>query len=396
VAATTPDVSIIVVGWRRAPQLLGCLHALRAAPSLATREVLLALNEPAPELVAELEAHTDLFDIVDASPVNRGFALANNDAAARASGDILFFVNDDALVQEGWLEPLVDRLVSEPHIGAVGSVQVDEHGRIVEAGAFVYRDGAPLQIDAAVLGGDAPVAGPVLYVSGAAVAVERATFQALGGFDPGYFPAYFEDADLSLKLLGAGLATWLEPRSVVRHHHGTGVARSYASFLTERNRSRFVERWAPVLAQLPEHPSSYRPQGARRDVEAVRSTLSGLLEGERFGPVLPNATRPDDEELPERAAAITGEYVASLEGRVQEATERIAELEAIESHLQVLVAERQDALDRYVPRVSELEVLVRRLEHQLTALDEELARFRSRLAVRAADKAAGLSRRIAP
>jgi len=396
VADRTPDVSIVVLGWRRAPELVRCLRALNESDSRATREVVVVLNEPDAELIAELEGHTDLFDLIDVSPVNRGYGVANNDAVERASGETIVLLNDDAIVKRGFLDPLIDRLEAEGTVGAVGSLQVNERGRIVEAGAFLYDNGAPLQIDEAVLGGDAPRAEQVLYVSGAALAVRRRAFIEVGGFDAGYFPAYFEDADLALKLLGLGLTTWLEPASVVVHHHARRAPRRYAAFLTERNRARFALRWAPVLGLLPEHPSSFRPQGIRRDVDRVRVTLSELAQGERFRAMTPDEPRPADAELRDRSAVLTSDYAVSLEATLDEATERIAELEAIESHLQVLVAERQDVLDRYVPRVAELEATIHDLEDRLAALDLELADYRGRLVVRASEKAAGLTRRLAP
>ncbi len=356
----------------------------------------MVLNEPDSSLIEELEGHTELFDLLDVSPLNRGYGLANNDAVERASGEVIVFLNDDALVSDGFLDPLVDRLRADPSVGAVGSVQTNEDGRIVEAGAFLYRDGAPLQIDEAVLGGDEPRAEPVLYVSGASLAVRRSAFVEVGGFDAGYFPAYFEDTDLALKLLGRGLTTWLAPASVVRHHHSTRAPRRYAAFLTRRNRARLALRWGPVLERLPEHPSTYRPQSIRREVDQVRTLLSEWAHGERFEAMAPDEPRPDDEELLERSGAITAAYVASLEGRLDKSVGRIAELEAIESYLQVLVAERQDVLDRYVPRVDELEATIRDLQGQLDALEAELDGYRGRLVVRATERAAELTRRLAP
>jgi len=369
---------------------------LKKSDSAATREVVVVLNEPEDDLIAELEGHTELFDLIDVSPLNRGYGPANNDAVELASGEVVVFLNDDALVSSGFLDPLVDRLQADPAVGAVGSVQTNEDGRIVEAGAILYSDGAPLQIDEAVLGGDVPRAEPVLYVSGASLAVRRSAFVEVGGFDPGYFPAYVEDADLALKLLGRGLSTWLAPASVVRHHHSARAPRRYAAFLTRRNQARLALRWGPVLKRLPEHPSSYRPQSARRDVEQVRALLSELAHGERFEPMAPDEPRPDDEELGERSRDLTATYVASLEARLDTAAGRIAELEAIERHLQVLVAERQDVLDRYVPRVGELEATIRELNSQLDALEEELEGYRNRRVVRATERAAEFTRRLAP
>jgi GT2 family glycosyltransferase len=385
---STPDVSIVIVGWRDAPELPGCLAELARTASTASREVVVALNEPTPELVDALSNQPDLYDVLDVSSENRGFGIANNDAARLATGRLLFFLNDDARVTPGWLDPLVVRLDADRSIGAVGSVQVDDEGRIAEAGAFVYADAAPVQIDATILGGAAPEAGPVLYVSGAALMVRRGEFDELGGFDPGYHPAYYEDADLSLKLLGAGLTTWVEPTSVVRHHYGASANRRYAGFLTEANRARFTERWPEALQSLPPHAATFRIAHVRQDVVAVAAAIAQLAEGPRFSASVPDAPRPDGGWLAERASALVATYAAELAAQLDVAEERIRELEAREAHLQVLVAERQDVLDRLVPHAEELEVRIK-------ALDDELGAILQRTVVRAADKAAGLVRRVA-
>jgi GT2 family glycosyltransferase len=51
------------------------------------------------------------------------------------------------------------------------------------------------------------------YVSGAAIAIPRALFARLGGFDARYAPAYYEDTDLAFKVRAAGRRVLYQPAS---------------------------------------------------------------------------------------------------------------------------------------------------------------------------------------
>src|SRR5205814_9600442 len=58
------------------------------------------------------------------------------------------------------------------------------------------------------------------YVSGASLAVPKAVWDEIGGFDERYRPAYFEDSDLAFTLRAKGLRTLYAPASPLIHHEG--------------------------------------------------------------------------------------------------------------------------------------------------------------------------------
>lgn len=185
---------------------------------------------------------------------NLGFGAACNAAAARARGEYLFFLNNDAQIAPGCLEALVDAVAGE-RVGIVGPKILSFDGSLQEAGCRLNRDGTGTLIG---FGRDPRTPRYnyrrcVEHVSGAAVLIERGLFLDFGGFDDVYAPAYCEDADLSLKVRKKGLSIVYEPKAVVAHHLSKTSNASLPENQTKkqrisRNRHTLVSRWRDQLA----------------------------------------------------------------------------------------------------------------------------------------------------
>ena len=89
--------------------------------------------------------------------------------------------------------------------------------------------------------------GRVDYCSAASLLVRKSIWDRLGGFDEVYYPAYFEDVDLCLRIQEIGHQVWLQPLSKVRHIQSASVDETYKVFLTLRNRKQIVKRWSHLL-----------------------------------------------------------------------------------------------------------------------------------------------------
>src|SRR5579862_5301580 len=146
VAPTSPRASVLVTGWRAAPHLVTCLRSLAASDAACPFEVVVSLNEPTAALRAVLEHEVDGATVVS-GPVNDGFAGACNRAAARATGELLVFLNDDAVVEPGWLDALVAAADAHPGVGAVGSRVLAPDGSAREEGTVLWSDGSVTMID---------------------------------------------------------------------------------------------------------------------------------------------------------------------------------------------------------------------------------------------------------
>jgi GT2 family glycosyltransferase len=212
------------------------------------------------------------------SDENLGFGGGSNRGAERARGRFLCFLNSDALVEPGWLDPLLQLLEEDPTAGAAVPMLLNPDGTIQEAGSVIDSVGWSHALGA----GESPQAfahrfrREIDYGSAACLLIERETFWAVEGFDPVYGVGYFEDVDLSFKLKERGLRTMYEPRSkVVHERHGSGTS-VQARRRMEANRAVFYRRWSerlsrrPNLVELPTNPPRLI---SARDAEVVDRIL---------------------------------------------------------------------------------------------------------------------------
>jgi GT2 family glycosyltransferase len=181
--------------------------------------------------------------------VNRFFGEGSNIGAESATGEILVFLNNQVLVTENWLEPLVQELQSNPNVGAVGPKFLYPGGSIREAGAFLDRNARSVHRGE----GQSSGAGlfnekrEVQYVSEDCFAIRKKDFLKVGGFNFVYEPGNYGDADLGFSLRAAGLKIVYQPESTVID---TGTKTSSAAVNTpvlegvfEMNRIKFLNRW---------------------------------------------------------------------------------------------------------------------------------------------------------
>lgn len=153
------------------------------------------------------------------------WALMNNLAADKATGDVLVFLNNDTVVlSPDWLDELASQAL-RPEVGVVGCRLLYGDGTIQHAG-FISRGRAPdflIHDGVGVAGSDGGYLGrhallhasPV--VTGACMAVRTGVFHALGGFDSANFPLEGNDADLCYRARAEGLSVIYDPYATLYH-----------------------------------------------------------------------------------------------------------------------------------------------------------------------------------
>ncbi|MEW5871691.1 MAG: glycosyltransferase [Chloroflexota bacterium] len=263
-----PSFSIIIPVYGQLAYTQSCLEQLRQtiAGDFACEIIVVddASNDDTPAFLHQ-QAAQDLCLKILTNPQNTGFIASCNRAAQAASGEWLVFLNNDTLPQSGWLEAAWGTFEQHPDAGAVGAKLLYPDGRLQEAGAVIFADGSGANFGKWGDPGD-PLYNylrPVDYCSGAFLVTPRELFLQLGGFDPLYTPAYYEDADYCFRLRQAGYKVYYQPECVIVHVEGatSGVDPSSTFQGAKRyqiaNREKFVHKWARALQVQPSPPAAF-------------------------------------------------------------------------------------------------------------------------------------------
>jgi GT2 family glycosyltransferase len=243
-------IAVVVLTFDARPGMLeACLGALRTHSPEGTNIILVDNGRGARQLA---DAARDGVDVVETGS-NLGFAGGMNVGLRRALAtgvDGVVVMNDDVVVQPGWLEPLVAELAHDPRIGAVQPTLLfpTDPPTVNSTGVQLGRDGAGTDIG---MGRPEPaVAGDAhdieLFTGGAVLL--RATFlDDVGLFDERYF-MYYEDVDLGLRGRRRGWRYRCVPAARVVHEGGATVARTgdRGAFHRERNRLWILFAYRPL------------------------------------------------------------------------------------------------------------------------------------------------------
>jgi GT2 family glycosyltransferase len=227
------SVSAVVVAYSSGPALTRCLDSL----SGEVDEVVVVDNgDGGPEI--EDAAARDAVRVLSPG-ANLGFAGGANSGARAAAGDVIAFVNPDAVVEPGALRRLEKRL-ADPAIGIVMA-----RLRLLDRPQLLNSSGTELHVSGiGWAGGFGEPADSVTELrdvtapSGAAMAMRADAFHELGGFAEELF-MYLEDLELGWRARIAGYRVVVDPAADVLHEYEFG-RNPRKNYFLERNRLVFV------------------------------------------------------------------------------------------------------------------------------------------------------------
>jgi len=285
--APTPHVEIIVPTRDRPDLLARALESLFATTRYPDYGVTIIDNgSTETETFVVFDRFVERGARVLAMPGPFNFSALNNAAVVETDAPVLCFLNNDVeIIEPGWLGELVVQL-SRPGIGAVGAKLLWPNGMVQHAGVVLGPHGGAAHIGKGWAVDDPGYAGlnhvvrRCSAVTAACMAVRRADFLDVGGFDEAAFPVNFNDVDLCLKLQRAGKAVLWTPHARLIHHEAAsrGADDGPQKAARARRELRLLrERWPEAIRRDPFYNPNFN-----RDLEPY--------DGMALMPLLP----PDD------------------------------------------------------------------------------------------------------
>lgn len=294
------SLAYVIVAYRSEAHLPGCLNALEIdRPGDAT---ILVVDNASPDDSADVaRRHPSRPEIV-ASDRNLGFGGGCNIGVAATAADTVFLINPDAEVLPGATMRLRAALANDPRLGVVAP-RITDPAAQYRSTAGGAEPSLPSLIGHYLLLGRVPwvrrffrplhlahtdVETRADWVSGGAMMLRRAAYDAVGGFDEQWF-MYMEDVDLCRRIRAAGWTVGYVPDAAVEHTIGGSQSegqprRWYIAFdrYLRLNRGAFQARIGAVIVfiGLGLRCVAYRrsrPANSRRAGEGARAALSLAL-----------------------------------------------------------------------------------------------------------------------
>ncbi len=282
-----PLVVIVLLSWNQKEDTLRCLESLHAITYAPTRMLVVDNGSEDGTGQAIAERFPDV--LVLRNQENLGASGGRNRAIDYAVGRFDFaymlFLDNDTVVTEGFLEPLIEAHRDGESVGLASAKlhKLLEPGVIEDGGGsrVNFYTGSTQRVGTGEVdrGQYDRAAGPGSVPSTGCLLVSRQVIETCEHFDTALDPFGFEDLDFSLRAMKRGYAYRFVPESLVYHKgNKTGFGSYTADYaaLKGRNLRRFLARHATPWQRLCFH--------ALLPVLALRTLAREVLRGNPLAP----------------------------------------------------------------------------------------------------------------
>ena len=269
-------VSVIVVSRGRAADLPLCLLGISQIdyPSF---EVVLVADADGIASARELPFFDDL-KVVQFDEAN--ISAARNLGIGEAAGDIVAFIDDDAVPEPSWLNYLTAGF-SQPDVAAVGGFVIGRNGISFQWKARsvdCLGVATALAVDETKTTVLSPQNGHAIKTEGTNMALRREVIAQMGGFDPA-FRFYLDETDVNFRLAELGYQTAIAPLAQVHHGYKASETRRKDRVPTDlfeigASLCVYLRKHAPLAM----HDPRLAQAGSEERERALRHMVTGALE----------------------------------------------------------------------------------------------------------------------
>jgi GT2 family glycosyltransferase len=251
-STSTIDVSVCIANWNCVGLLRNCLRSLFEQAQGVRFEVIIADNcstDGAVEMITREFPQVTLIQ----NTTNRGYAVACNQAASRARGQFLFFLNNDTEVPACTLNKLLQHANANPAAGLFGPRLREPNGAIQIS--YRRRPTIPALLHKLSIlrwtglfrkaysdyrreTFEPEGVRQVEVLMGPAVLISRVVFDAIGGWDERYRFGV-EDIDLSAQVNRTRAVVYIGDVEII--HHGRASSRTNVGYVTPSVMTGYVQ-----------------------------------------------------------------------------------------------------------------------------------------------------------
>ncbi len=232
------EVSIVIVSYNSRRHLPRCIDSLREHTQGVNYEIIVVDNASRDGSAAFVSESYPSVRVV-ARKTNGGYAAGINEGVRASLGRFIFVINPDTHIYADVASTLAASLRDRPDAGVVAPRLLDNDGTLqlscrafpgyttalFNRYSFFTRVLPSNRFSRDYLMSDFDHASPrdVDWVSGAAIMFPRAVFDAVGGWDTGFF-MFNEDVDFCRRVTDAGYRIVYQPEATV--YHAIGVSKN--------------------------------------------------------------------------------------------------------------------------------------------------------------------------
>ena len=240
-------VSVVVVNYNGELFLEECLRSL-LDQTRPPDQVLVVDNASNDQSLSLLQTSFPSLPVI-ALPENLGYAAACNRGIEETNGDLIGILNNDLVLDNRWLESLLEKNVPPWDFWASLVVFASDPSRVDSAGDGMAVVGSGFKIGHGSFANDYTRVREVFGPCGAAGLYRRSLLEAVQGFDPDFFLIY-EDADLNVRARLLGFRCLFVPGAVVRHRVNTSIGSLSKTYVFFGHRNSEYVFWKNMPSQL--------------------------------------------------------------------------------------------------------------------------------------------------